>query len=320
MNNFEYQPIDLSSDAIRLVRLKKGLDTSPIECELVEAYLHAIDGIPYNALSYVWGDGSCPVEVTVDGQTTLIRNNLYTALHCLRSAREDKLLWVDALSIDQANDQEKTHQVGQMRLVYENAESVLIWLGAGGREADDIGLAMELAARLDKKAMRRGSSKAWELEWPILLQQIGGAESKVYQRQCQTFTNLLERPWFRRVWIIQEAASARSATVLCGWHSVPARTFARLPSLMGLSKGPDVTHYQPVLDMMLARNHSRSDARSTTSSIATLLKEFRASEATDPRDKVYALLGIASDARDSSLRPDYGLSETQAVRNTISYL
>lgn len=220
MGSYGYARLDLEKDAIRLLRLEKGYSAEPLRCELFEAYLHEVDGIPYEALSYTWGDASSKRDITVNQEPFIITSNLETALRALRLPHQDRLLWVDAICIDQSSDVEKSHQVGQMRLVYKLAEQVIIWLGPNN---EDIDLLMSLADTLDLHASR---SKSWEQEWESIVVANGGPATDMFRRAYIALEELLARPWFRRVWILQEVASAKSALVVCGAKYVSARTFA----------------------------------------------------------------------------------------------
>lgn len=312
MASYGYTHLDLERDAIRLLRLEKGYSAEPLRCELFEAHLHEVDGIPYEALSYTWGDASAKREVTVNQQPFSITANLDTALRALRYPHQDRLLWVDAICIDQSSDVEKSHQVGQMRLVYKLAEQVIIWLGPG---SEDIDLLMSLANTLDLHASR---TKTWEQEWESIVVANGGPAAAMFRRAYMALKELLARPWFRRVWILQEVASARSAVVVCGAKHVSARTFAQMPALIGLEKVD--THAQAVLDIMPGPLRHRSWWTSNRD-LGTLLKKFRSSEAGDPRDRVYALLGISSDAyNETVIPPDYGADIYTVVQRTISHL
>jgi hypothetical protein len=128
---------------------------------------------------------------------------------------------------------------------------------------------------------------------------------------------LLKRPWFRRIWILQEIANARVAIVQCGKKSVSARTFAQVPSLLGLKPDP---HCQAVLDIM--PGFSRKESWwSSQRDLRTLLEKFRASEATDKRDMFYALFGISSDAsQNDTLRPDYSKPLQQVIEDVALFL
>lgn len=312
MASHGYTRLDLGRDAIRLLRLEKGYSAEPLRCELFEAYLHEVDGIPYEALSYTWGDASAKRDITVNQQPFGITANLDTALQALRLPHQDRLLWVDAICIDQASDAEKSHQVGQMRLVYKLAEQVIIWLGPS---SEDSNLLMSLAKTLDLHASR---TKAWEQEWESIVVANGGPASDMFRRAYMALEELLARPWFRRVWILQEVASARSAVVVCGAKHVSARTFAQMPALLGIEKVD--SHVQAVLDIMPGPLRQKSWWTSNRD-LKTLLRKFRSSQAGDPRDRIYALLGISSDAYTGKvIPPDYGADVGTVVQRTISHL
>ncbi|KAK4442536.1 ankyrin repeat-containing domain protein [Podospora aff. communis PSN243] len=320
---YTYKPIDLSTDAIRVLRLHKGYPTDPISCSLAEIFLQD-DGVPYEALSYTWGDTLVEVAITLCGRKKTIKDNLYTALHCLRSADEDRWLWVDALCIDQADPAEKTHQVGRMRRIYEKADRVLIWLGPGG--TGDVDLLFEMMGWFGRRVRRRGDYRkdevgAWVEEWSVFLGESGGMGTEFNQRRRRGMVEMLERPWWRRVWIVQEAFNAKRAAVLCGWNSVPTETFAVMPKLLGLEVDGRVEDplVQSVLEVMPGYLR-KSGWRGERADLRTLLRKFSRSEAKDHRDKIYALLGIASDAgTDGKLQADYNVGPGDAVCHAISY-
>lgn len=99
---YKYKRLDLATDAIRLIRILKG-DTGYIECELFETNLNEVEGIPYEALSYVWGNKESGERIWVDGCQFTVTENLCEALSNLRQPREDRLLWIDAICIDQSH-------------------------------------------------------------------------------------------------------------------------------------------------------------------------------------------------------------------------
>ncbi|KAK0719293.1 ankyrin repeat-containing domain protein [Lasiosphaeris hirsuta] len=314
---YTYKPIDLSTDAIRILRLCRGYDTDPINCELIEIFLQD-DDVPFEALSYTWGNSTVDVYVLINGRKKPVRRNLYTALHCLRRASEDRWLWVDALCIDQADDLEKTHQVGQMRRIYEKADRVLIWLG---RATEDIDLLMDLMVQLTKRARRRKSYRkneptAWLEEWPILIKELGGMATGFNTRRRNALLSMLSRSWFHRVWILQ-VFNAKRASILCGWNEIATEVFVMMPRLMCVRVEERV---QSVLDIMpgyLRRVSWRKDEPD----LRTLLGRFNESEATDARDKIYALLGMASDAgSDGKFQPNYAITLGEAIRHAIFYL
>ncbi|KAF4497302.1 heterokaryon incompatibility [Fusarium agapanthi] len=107
-DRFQYEPFDLESAGFRLVLIEKGVQ-SQLRCHLWQAYLNDNDIIPYEALSYSWGSQSTPREIIVDEKILSITESLYEALWHLRRPDEDRMLWVDALCIDQNNINERGH-------------------------------------------------------------------------------------------------------------------------------------------------------------------------------------------------------------------
>ena len=90
-----------------------------------------IEQEPYEALSYVWGDATITTPIYIGPLRTTfdVTTNLECALSHLRYPNKDRLLWVDAICIDQSNDNEKSHQVRMMREIFGGADRVLAWLG-----------------------------------------------------------------------------------------------------------------------------------------------------------------------------------------------
>lgn len=97
---YQYQRLDLATDAIRLIRILKG-DKGPIECEMLETHLNNVEKHPYEALSYVWGNSVPPYKIWVNGFPLAVTRNLFEALSNLRQPGEDRLFWIDAICIDQ---------------------------------------------------------------------------------------------------------------------------------------------------------------------------------------------------------------------------
>jgi ankyrin repeat protein len=310
MEIFVYEPIDLERPAFRLLQLLRGKGPA-IECMLYQAYLDGTDTIPYDALSYTWGGTDKTSTVTVNGKCLDVTENLHSALQHIRSEDTDRVLWVDAICIDQGNERERGHQVQQMCKIYSQAEEVIVWLG---QETEETNILMDSLQRLEERSLMQGH-RHWDLaQWStfwLLVRQDSDVEPR------KGLDMLLGRPWFRRVWILQEIANAKKASVWCGAKSVRARTFALSPSLIGVK--PE-RHCQAVLDIMPGRLREETwwcESRG----LYNLLLKFSESEASDPRDKVYALLGISSDAYDTNgLRPDYTKGLQEVIRDTSLFL
>jgi hypothetical protein len=133
MPQYSYSPLLSGSDSIRLLRLMPHKDeTTDIRCELFEYSLQ--DGTHlYEALSYVWANPDKKLPIFMHDCSFNVTVNLHAALLRLRNHSMERIVWVDALCIDQANQKEKEHQIHSMAKIYSQANRVIVWLG----EAED---------------------------------------------------------------------------------------------------------------------------------------------------------------------------------------
>ncbi|PON27151.1 hypothetical protein TGAM01_v204100 [Trichoderma gamsii] len=322
MSEYAYEPIDFSGPAIRLLRLCRGTG-SEIACELFQASLcERDDSISYEALSYTWGLPDVRDNIVVNGKPLSVTVNLYLALQQLRQRDEDRILWIDAVCINQKDLKERSHQVQMMGEIYKQADRVVFWLGSGTDETNVFMKSMELLQRQSIRQQCRSWTRQddrWKTLWGEIQLELSFSyeKSTLEDIQRQGLKILLDRPWFRRVWILQEVANAKAALLCCGTRSVSTRVFAIAPLMLDVSPS---AHCQAVLDIM------PGIWRETTwwnksNSLYTLLKMFGTSEATESRDLIYALRGISSDARHSkALLPDYEKSEEQLTRDVIRFI
>lgn len=112
---------------VRLLTLSPGPPGSPIRCELMTANL--ANSPPFEALSYVWGDASVIKQVLLCGKPFSITTNLHSALRHLRYPDRPRSLWVDAICINQNDDEEKESQVASMPKIYAAASNLLCGWG-----------------------------------------------------------------------------------------------------------------------------------------------------------------------------------------------
>jgi 6-pyruvoyl-tetrahydropterin synthase len=131
----------------------------------------------YEALSYVWGNPEKKPRIFMHGHSFEVTVNLRTALLRLRNHSTERVLWVNAICIDQANQKEKEHQIQSMAKIYSQANCVIVWLGEA---ADDSDQALE-EIRITGGKISTHSSKKEVIEKAVLA--------------------LLQRPWFRRIWV-----------------------------------------------------------------------------------------------------------------------
>lgn len=157
----------------------------------------------------------------------------------------------------------------------------------------------------------------WKHMWSFVERSLIKSYTHFRDLQRGGLQEILTRPWFRRVWILQEVALARVGFILCGTKSVSARLFALVPMLLDIT--PD-THCQSVIDIMPSP-WRKTSWWSKSPDLRTLLLNFGDSEATEPRDLVYALRGISSDAaRKDFIIPDYNKSEEDLIREVVQFV
>ena len=251
MSNFEYKPISLEGPAFRLLRVLKGLDDDPIQCQLFESKIPSSEDISnYAALSYTWGSTSKPCGLIINHSKMAVTKNVYLALRDLRYRDKDRILWVDALSINQSDENERGQQVQQMGSIYSKAERVIIWLGEATYDTDYVMCYMK---QLEEESAKHPSGnqrqqeishQQWVGIWLAVIRDLTPDQRGLLVEGLQS---LLHRNWFKRVWVIQETSNARAADIVCGSKSVSASIFALMPSLLEIT--PDL-HCQSIIDIM----------------------------------------------------------------------
>lgn len=323
MESFKYDKIDLLGRTFRLLRLLKQTGND-VECEIFDAWLEdRSTTVSYEALSYTWGGMDKPDSIKINGKRLGITYNLHHALRNLQLRNRDRILWVDAICINQGNHKERGHQVRQMADIYRNADSVIFWLGRATEETDILMKSLSIF----HKESRKNACGNWQITnshwvdlWLGIQPTLKGEFSDLVvlqHKQRQGLDILLKRPWFKRVWILQEVANAQAAVVCCGTRSVSARIFALAPHI--LSKTPD-DHCQAILDIFPGPSRD-SSWWSQSRNLYTLLHKFCQSEASESRDMIYALVGMSSDASDwKFLHADYKISLQEVIRKLLLFL
>lgn len=314
--DFQYLPLNTDHPTFRLLRLRKG-DTIRVECDIFHSPISGSDTlVSYEALSYTWGSSDLVDCIEVNGQRLWITANLYSALLCLRSRDCDRILWIDAVCINQSDKVEQSQQVRMMGGIYSFAERVIFWLE---KPTPEVMLLMESLVELQRRSNVLTShspdldDKTMERLWSQLV--VGSQDSILLDRQRKGLRYLLRKPWFERIWILQEVAKAQSAVVCSGTLSIPAYIFARSPFMLGISPSP---HIRSILDIMPQPSRHKS-WWSQEPELSDLLYRFRDCKATDARDMIYALLGMSSDPDHELLRPDYTKPVQEVLHNAVRY-
>ena len=274
----------------------------------------------YKALSYCWGDRSESSTIHVNGSEVQVTNNLEAALQELRSA-ESVRLWVDALCINQSDYDERGRQILRMSDIYKSASETICWLG---KEAKDTSLAFELIRIL---ARVNGDSVWVQYENALnrLYKQSKNHEYRdEYEAHWDAFLQLFGRPYWRRVWIIQEIASSKKVWVQCGsqcvvWEHVVVAVNT-LPTAGGRSRisvvsrifSSDLAFMTDVISIDALRGRvQEAKSKSEYGSLWNVMTRASTALATKSCDKVYGLLAITKDGQDIIPHPDYTLSANE---------
>lgn len=241
---YEYERLQGNNEGFHYVRLISLLPAPhrelPLRCEIRHAELSlAVSGKStksesqtpdYEVLSYVWGDAS-PFDRIFFHQGALdIGNNLSIALRRLREGRISRTLWIDAICINQEDVDERNAQVTLMHNIYSQAKQVIIFLGEPNPPPKhwDIKAAFHLTKKLAtfgrtlpdldlrKVGLTRRKFQTLRLGFPCI-------NSGKYAALRVFFT----RPWFGRMWVVQEAACARWAIIVRGDHQMAFAEFMK---------------------------------------------------------------------------------------------
>lgn len=332
--NYRYHKrIPNDSRTIRLLVLHAGAPENPIHCNLITSSLKNDRTTEFEALSYCWGDPTDTKTITLSHvranddlglpveskphQVFEITSGLDEALRYLRYAHDQKrLLWVDAICINQSDVQERGFQVDIMGDIYAYASSVRVWLG---NSDDSSRRAMALVRSVS------GRDFAW--------QELYNTQSfdSAYPKILEDISRLFSYPWFRRVWVVQEVWKARKAIVSCGLDSVPWEKVVESNDYMVEGHGGGVPgfhlHTLPSIWRQLTDNRKTrathpgidlapNQERNARFALLDLVLEGFELNATDPRDKIYAMLGMrkerqSGDAIPSALLLDYNKTVNQ---------
>ncbi|KAK9797570.1 putative Heterokaryon incompatibility protein-domain-containing protein [Seiridium cardinale] len=308
---------------VRLVILESiDVETNEVICRLKT--VRFITNLQYRALSYCWGDKHNAASIICNGVRRNVTDNLNAALHCLLrqgKARNIPLdFWIDAICINQENNREKETQVSLMGDIFRQALEVIVWLGPAG---DDSDFAFEACQRLCLQEMGTNittasgqkKSKSWIWRFVAYDHIFFDGNGRFDRRGVHNFVReldavqaILVRPWWSRIWIIQEVALARRVIVICGdavidWATLDVGITACInkPWSEGFIALAPAYYANVLFQVRREAVYNLEGAVQIQYPLCYLLSQFRWSMATNARDKVYGLIGLASIERGHQL-------------------
>ena len=314
---FPYRPL-AELNVFRILHVQPSPDrpapiTSTIEHTSLSKYEYDILS-PYTALSCVWGNDSDQRIIQVDSQPFAATKNLHDALACLRDDKKILSIWADAICIDQLNISERNSQVTQMGRIYSSASHTIIFLDSSSQ---------------DLEIVTKGIRKICDQHDEISDDSIQDCSDLLF---C--FERVLSRPWFYRVWILQELVLSRDPFIQYGTTRIRWNDFCKLGSELirqrqsssrnaDGDKDPENTNsavsyntsrlqvdaevppdhgigndFQVLKHISNARNSHFLELsaleRSRGNKLSDLVQSRRGFGASDPRDVIYAHIGLAS--------------------------
>ncbi|KAI6358228.1 hypothetical protein MCOR25_007394 [Pyricularia grisea] len=338
-----YEPLSAADCQIRVLTLLtaeesgggEGNASAPIRCSLETVSLLAPAVEDYTALSYMWGgiEGETRT-IAVDGRLFQATPNLHAALRQLRN-RGYRRLWIDAVCINQADREERSQQVLQMRSIYARAAKTVVWLGP---ESGTSNLAMHLLNVLSEPGefgmgQKRCYREAVKGRYLPEVREVAGDDEQqqqttmgapsngldegLYADAWLAFDELFDREYWRRMWIIQEITVSREIDIMCGFEIISWKKLE-----MAFWGAPD-KRLNPLFDPTIGVDFSRPPRRTgemfdfwgwrkaiaggQPKALLKAMLDCGSSKATDPRDHIYALLGITMDGSILVPVPNYAL-------------
>ena len=304
---FQHPPLDTSRGSIRLLDVLPPQRDGIVRCKLKAALLPSPQNqgshISYQAVSYTWGRRYAHKWILVNEQRFLVRENLWHLLNELVNsdlARGGSLqnLWIDALCIAQHDTTEKNHQVQLMRTIFAMAECVIVWPGVTFEVADKLhDLRDDALAPIPRSSIC-----------------VPHSSSDVLEAHTAIGT-VCNKPYWNRLWILQEVGVAQQIILLLGQRTMSWRNWTmtlrrflketdRPTKLRGFRlPGANITFWQPELTL--------------TSSLAELMVRFRDMQCADHGDRIYGLLGLIEDGVKFTV--DYNENPKQLLRRTIRH-
>lgn len=310
-DNFQYQPLANGSSSVRLLSIARSVRGShEIRCSLTEYQAHewdsGLDGlVEYAAISYTWGDELPSKTLYVNDRPMQVRVNCWNALWLARTNRLATKYWIDAVSINQADDEEKGLQVQMMGQIFSRAQRTLVCLAKDGIPSEII---RQLSAASPGLSVDEDQPQhQGKIPEPDLVSLLRDLAANAY---------------WNRLWVVQELLLSVEIWVVAGAHRISWKNL-RLRYLD--SSFPDtggehaVMLYRLLSELPRARQTKpkpqggNDEVRSLADCVVYNLFNFNHVECTLPRDKIYGLLALGRrHDLDPTFNMDYSVDYAQS--------
>lgn len=299
-----YQHERLDGKQMRLLTLFPGEEFEPLNGLI---WVTRLDAKPhYMTVSYVWGTKSrLSNALRTPVGSISITEPLYLTLKKLRKRQKSIVLWVDAICINQNDDDEKTEQVRMLAQIFQNSAQTL-GVVRGDEQSNKV---IEMLMQVRAREVVSDESRAWPRNLPFCPKSwnergLPPPLDPIWLKTVEFFRN----DWFRRVWIIQEVVIARNIKLVCGKYTLDWEDL--YSATQKIDQDPEMRvqadevrqSWQPFLRLGDLRHLEASSNRLST---LVLLETFRHCQSTKRRDRFFSLLGIAADGDLEDFELDY---------------
>ncbi|KAF5622962.1 heterokaryon incompatibility protein [Fusarium sp. NRRL 52700] len=267
----------------------------------------------FEALSYVWGQQRDHLAATIEGKVgeclgnIKLGENLAKALSHLRYQDKERVLWVDAICINQNDEVEKATQVLRMSSIYQDCSRVIIWLGP---EKDDIGLLFSELAHIGfqvektKNGFIMSSPDATDLSW-----WNSNVPTSLSEEVWSAMERLGHRSWFHRLWTVQEAIMANRDSIVQSGDAIISWPLLRRAVACLLHK-----HEMPMARASISAMGSLAE-NPIGATLSHTLSQYQLRFCSDSHDKIYGLLAILPPRFVSEIKPDYEQPVTELYKS-----
>ncbi|TVY82021.1 Heterokaryon incompatibility protein 6 OR allele [Lachnellula suecica] len=301
-SEFDNEPLYEPLDTIRLLRLPWGKDATKFDGYLESFALNSPNCPDFVALSYTWGHSIHPKPINLNGHKYDVLACLYPFLKLAPNLPEfssDTWWWIDSICINQKDENEKSSQMVIMGKIYQRACRTVVWLGEEvdancGEESRDcthsIKSLYRLCDEMDKVTFKGGSFDREKLQ--KLREPESGMDWKSVER-------LLVRPWWRRVWTLQEFLISDHLRFYCGRKSISRKNLHdAIYSAWACRAWDDMLMSKKAFYAGWNRRRMNQwyEKRNHEIGLIAMMAYVGDCGATDERDRVYSLLGVAKDS------------------------
>jgi hypothetical protein len=296
-DSLQYLPLgDLE---IRILRILPALESDEIQCNLthVECDSNYRCPYPYRALSYCWGDANDTLLITVNGSKLAVTKNLEAALRELRG-RKVVDIWIDAICINQQDQNERGHQILKMRGIYQHAFETFVWLGQETEHTKDAFSLLEVLGAGIPETEFQAKTQELRARHSENLKGLGWIAVAYF----------MGLPYWQRTWIIQEVALSQRPTILWGQETMAIET---LSNAMVTIKECKLDHsgffegYADIRGVLHLWRRTEGNPKVSMLDLQSTLSWSCPSIASEQRDKVFGLLGLSLDGEYLIPSPDY---------------